>query len=59
VAWEKLSDLEILWNEFNREELRLHATQGIHTKSEEEENVALHVNKGSGPRGSKDMGKVR
>jgi hypothetical protein len=53
VAREKLPDWERLWDDFTREELRLDATQASRPKSEEEENVALHVKKGSGARCSR------
>jgi hypothetical protein len=58
VAWEKLPDWERLWDDFTQEELRVDATQASQPKSEEEENVALHVKKSSGG-GSKDMSKVK
>ena len=59
MAWEKILDWERLWDDFTQEELRIDATQASQPKSEEEENVALHVKKGGGAGGSRDMDKVK
>jgi hypothetical protein len=48
-----------LWDDFTQEELRVDASQASQSKSEEEENVALHAKKNSGAGGSRDMGKMR
>jgi hypothetical protein len=59
VARDKLLDWERLWGDFTQEELRVDASQASQSKSDEEENVALHAKKSSGAEGSRDMGKVR
>jgi len=59
VAREKLPHWERLWDDFTQEELRFGATQASQPKSEEEENVVLHVKKSSGAGGTKDMSEVR
>jgi hypothetical protein len=59
VAREKLPSWERLWDDFTQEELRVDASQASQSKSEEEENVALHAKNNGGAGGFRDMGKVR